>query len=110
MQISIKEKDEIKIVKIEGKLDTNTAPDAEKQVKKLLEEGNNKIIINFENLDYISSAGLRLLLATAKQLKSDNGDMRVCNLNDVVEEIFDISGFVSILNVFNSEAEALDNF
>ena len=66
--------------------------------------------MNLAKLDYISSAGLRVLLASAKQLKPDGGEIRICNLNEVVKEVFDISGFVTIFKVFGSETEALDGF
>ena len=66
--------------------------------------------MNFEKLDYISSAGLRVLLAAAKQLKGIDGELRICSLNEVVREVFDISGFTTIFKVFGSESEALDGF
>lgn len=66
--------------------------------------------MNFKELEYISSAGLRVLLSTAKQLEPSGGGIRICTLNDVVREVFDISGFVTILNLFADETEALDGF
>jgi len=66
--------------------------------------------VNLEKLDYISSAGLRVLLATAKKLKAIGGELRVCSLNEIVTEVFDISGFDLILTVLPSESEALDGF
>ena len=66
--------------------------------------------MNFEKLDYISSAGLRVLLTAAKQLKRVDGELRICSLNEVVAEVFDISGFTTIFKVFRSESEALDGF
>jgi anti-anti-sigma factor len=61
-------------------------------------------------LDYISSAGLRVLLATAQKLQAEDGALRVCNLNETVQEVFDISGFSTILSVFKTETEALNEF
>ena len=66
--------------------------------------------MNLEKLDYISSAGLRVLLATAKKLKAIGGELRVCSLNEIVTEVFDITGFDLILTVLPSESEALDGF
>jgi anti-sigma B factor antagonist len=66
--------------------------------------------VNFKELEYISSAGLRVLLSTAKHLEPSGGEIRICTLNDVVREVFDISGFVTILNLFADETEALDGF
>jgi anti-sigma B factor antagonist len=66
--------------------------------------------VNFEKLQYISSAGLRILLAAAKQLKAADGELRICDLNEVVKEVFDISGFSTIFKIFENETEALDSF
>ena len=110
MQISIKTADEVKVLEFKGKLDTQTSPDAQEQLTELIEKGERKILVNLEKLDYISSAGLRVLLVAAKQLKPGGGEIRICSLNDIVKEVFDISGFVTIFRVFGSEAEALDGF
>ncbi len=110
MQISVTESDDVRILSFEGNLDTNTAPDAENEINALIDAGTQKILINFEKLDYISSAGLRILLATAKKLKPTGGDMKICSLNPTVQEVFDISGFATILNVAASEEEALGAF
>jgi anti-sigma B factor antagonist len=107
MEINKRESGAVKSVVLNGNLDTNTAPDAEDHLTSLMEEGSSKILINLENLDYISSAGLRVFLATAKQLKSTSGELRLCHLNETVQEIFDMSGFSTILNVSKTESEAL---
>ncbi len=110
MRISVKTTNEVKVLAFEGKLDTQTSPDAEQQLTRLIEEGENKFLVNFEKLDYIGSAGLRVLLVVAKQLKTTDGELRICSLNEVVKEVFDISGFTTIFKVFGSESEALDGF
>ena len=110
MQISVKTTNEVKILAFEGKLDTGTSPDAQQQLTRLIEAGGNRFLVNFEKLDYISSAGLRVLLTAAKQLKGTDGELRICSLNEVVAEVFDISGFAVMLPVSKSQAEALDGF
>jgi len=110
MKITIQDSNEVKIVQFEGELETNTSHDAETCLNQLLDEGVKKILVDFEKLDYISSAGLRVLLATAQKLESGGGTLKVCNLNETVQEVFDISGFSTILRVFKSESEALDGF
>ncbi len=110
MQISVKTTNEVKILAFDGRLDTQTSPDAQQQLTRLIEAGENRFLVNFEKLDYISSAGLRVLLAAAKQLKGTDGELRICSLNEVVREVFDISGFTTIFQVFGSETEALDGF
>ena len=67
-------------------------------------------MVNFEKLDYISSTGLDVLLKAAKQLKGNSGELRICSLNEFVQEVFEISGFCTILSVLNSESDALSRF
>ena len=110
MQILIKTTDDVTMLAFEGKLDTQTSPDAQQQLTRLIEAGEKRFIVDFEKLDYISSAGLRVLLVAAKQLKGIDGELRICSLNEVVGEVFDISGFTTIFKIFGSEPEALDGF
>ena len=110
MQITVKSANDVALVAIKGRLDTQTAPDAQAHLSQLMDGGDSKIVVDFAELDYISSAGLRILLVAAKQLKTADGELRICNLNDVVKEVFDISGFSTIFAVFGSETEALDGF
>lgn len=107
MEITVRDEGDTKIVMLNGKLDTNTTPTAEGEINTLLDSGASKLLINFEQLSYISSSGLRLLLATAKKLKASGGDLKVCALNEMATEVFEVSGFTSILNVFASEQDAL---
>ncbi len=110
MKISVKTTNEVKVLAFEGRLDSQTSPDAQQQLTRLIEEGATKILVNLEKVDYISSAGLRVLLVVAKQLKATDGELRICSLNEVVKEVFDISGFDLILPISASESEALEGF
>jgi anti-anti-sigma factor len=110
MDIIVSGEGEIKTLNFNGHLDTNTSPDAEAKLNELINAGEKKILIDFEKLDYISSAGLRILLGTAKQLKASGGELRICNLNETVSEVFEISGFNSILKVFVNNSDALQEF
>ena len=110
MKLTVSDVGEVKIVRIEGELDTRTSPDAEAQLTQLMEAGARKVVINFERLAYISSAGLYILLETAKQLQVSGGELRVCSLSDFVQEVFDMSGLDSIVSVSKNEAEALKGF
>ena len=69
MQISVKSANDVKILEFEGRLDVQTSPDAEARLTRLIDAGETKILVNLEKLEYISSTGLRVLLATAKRLK-----------------------------------------
>ncbi len=110
MEIAVSDAGEIKVVRIEGKLDTQSSPHAQAQLTQLIDQGATKLVVNFEKLDYISSAGLDILLKAAKQLEGNSGELRICSLNEFVQEVFEISGFNTILSVFNSESDALSRF
>ena len=107
MEITTTDVNGVQVVSINGKIDTGTAPDVEKAMQELLEQGNANILANFEQLSFISSAGLRVLLATAKKAKAQSGELKVCSLNDTVKEVFDISGFGTILKFYDSQEAAL---
>ncbi len=110
MNITTKDVNEIKVVEFDGEFDTTSSPAVESQLNQLREQGVRKILVDLEKMDFISSAGLRVLLATAQELQKAGGELRVCNLNEDVMEVFDISGFSTILMVFKDESEALQGF
>ena len=110
MKIEIKESNSIKVVVVEGNMDTNAAPELEKELDSMLEQGDGKIVMNGEKMDFISSTGLRVLLSTAQKLKNNDGELKICSLNEEVQEVFDISGFSAILTVYKDEATALESF
>jgi len=80
-----------------GRLDTTTAPQLEAEMKASL-EGVEHLVLDFAALDYLSSAGLRVLLAAQKQMNRQ-GDMVVRNVNETISEIFDVTGFCDILTI-----------
>ena len=106
MQISTRTSSDIHIVAINGSLDSTTSPEAQKSLDTVL-AGAKKVALDFSQLDYISSAGLRILLGVAKQLRAKGGTLGMFGLNQSVREVFEISGFSSILPVYPSETEAL---
>ena len=107
LEVNVNEVNDVVIVKLLGNLDTNTAPDAETEINKWLENGTKKMVINLEKANYVSSAGLRIFLATAKKITASGGVLKLCSANEVVQEILDISGFSTILDIKKTEEEAL---
>ena len=85
------------IVSIEGRLDTNTSPELEEFLKSQL-EGKKEVVLDFAALDYISSAGLRVLLATQKQM-NQQGSLKIRNISETIQEIFEVTGFSDILEI-----------
>ena len=84
-------------IALEGRLDTTTAPELEKELKESL-NGVTELTLNLEKLDYVSSAGLRVMLSAHKAMRSQ-GAMKVTNVNEVVREVFDVTGFSDILTI-----------
>lgn len=84
-------------IALEGRLDTGTAPELEKELKASL-DGVEELVIDMEKLDYLSSAGLRVLLGAQKTMKKQGG-MKVSHVSDTIMEIFEVTGFSDILTV-----------
>ncbi len=108
MEITTRTAGDVTIVAIAGKLDSITSPQAQQALDAVLAGGVRKLAVDFSALDYVSSAGLRVLLSAAKKL--GGGGLRMFGLNQSVREVFEISGFSAILPVFTGEAEALAGF
>ena len=82
---------------LEGRLDTTTAPQLESELKAALDQ-TDTLVLDFEKLEYISSAGLRVLLS-AQKVMAKKGGMTIRHVNDVIMEIFEVTGFIDILNI-----------
>jgi anti-anti-sigma factor len=108
MDITTRTQHDITLVVVAGNLDSNTSPQAQQALDGVLARGGRKVVLDCTALDYISSAGLRVLLGTAKRLSGAGGALRLFGLNETVREVFDISGFSTILAVFATEADALE--
>lgn len=85
-------------VAVEGRLDTVTAPDLEAELKSAL-DGAKELVMDFTKLEYISSAGLRVLLSAFKKMDAKGGKMKVTNINEMVREVLDVTGLMSVLTV-----------
>jgi anti-anti-sigma factor len=109
MDITTRTRNDVTVIAFAGKLDSNTSPEAQQALDAILAGGGRKIIVDFTALDYISSAGLRVLLGTAKRLSGTGAGsaLRLFGLNETVGEVFQISGFATILAVCATEADAL---
>lgn len=97
MEINIKHGEEM-IVALQGRLDTTTSQELEAVLEKE-EVKENLVVLEFKDLEYISSAGLRLLLSLKKKLEKDNKKLEIRNINDVVKEVFNVTGFINILDI-----------
>lgn len=91
-------------VALEGRLDTTTAPELEQELKENMKYARS-LVLDFSELEYISSAGLRVLLMAQKTMTEKDGDgLKITGVNELIAEIFDVTGFTDILSIeYNSE-------
>ena len=107
MEITVRKEESAAVVSVKGRIDAITAGEFEKGVSALMAGGDCMLVLNFNGLEYISSAGLRSILSTAKQLKAKEGKMLFASLQGPVKDVFKISGFGSIFKIYDTEEEAL---
>lgn len=101
-----KEKDCL-IVSVEGRMDAVSTPEFEQTLGGWIDKGETRFVVDFAGLDYISSAGLRGILTSVKRLKAEGGQMVLTSLHGTVQEVFEISGFSTIISIFESVDDAL---
>lgn len=107
MEINVEKTKDGLVVLVDGRLDAVTAPTFEKTLSEWIEKGEIVLLLNLSATEYISSAGLRGILSTAKRLKTKNGRMIFFGLQEPVREVFRVSGFDSIFQVFETAEEAM---
>lgn len=110
MEVVEKRQNGICILGLLGRLDSNTSPEFEEKLFGVINDGTRSVIVDFDNLDYISSAGLRVLLKAAKELKRSDGKIVLCSMKDYIKEVFEIAGFVSVFPIVSSVADAIKEF
>ena len=110
MTIALESAANAHIVALQGQINSANAATTEAEVLALVDSGHKNLVIDFSGLDYISSAGLRMVLVVAKRLKQAEGQLVLCAMQPHIHEVFDISGFLAILNVTATRSEALKRF
>jgi anti-anti-sigma factor len=107
MEISIDKQSKAVVVAVKGRMDGVSAPEFEKTIADQIATGARRFVVDCSALDYISSAGLRSLLITAKSLRACDGELVFAALRDLVREVFEIGGFNTIFSFFDSTEAAL---
>ncbi len=105
--IEQEERGDFRVLALAGRLDTETSADLELALQDLQAAGASRFVIDMANIGYVSSAGLRVLLALAKQLDGGRGVLRLCCLNDAVRQVFDVAGFSRMFAIFPTRDAAL---
>ena len=107
MQILNEKSGEAVIFKLNGRLDSNTSSEFGQKIRQAIETGSRYLIFDFADLEYLSSAGLREFLNTAKALKKMDGRLVLCTMPDYIREIIEVAGFDSILPIVATVDDAL---
>lgn len=110
VEIKAEKKGEVFVIRLNGRLDAITSAETERKILGYVEQGEIKILLDFEHVDYISSAGMRVLLAVAKKLRALNGRLVLCAVNTRVLDVLRMSGFDHVMDLQNNEIEALAKF
>lgn len=106
----VREKGDISIINLKGFLDAHTAPTLENNFTQLINDNKYKIVVNFEELAYISSAGLGVFMAYIESIRDNKGDIKLSNMSDKVFNIFDLLGFPLLYEIYKNEDEAINKF
>jgi anti-sigma B factor antagonist len=100
----------VSVIDVKGYLDAHTAPELENVFNKLLDERQFRVVVNFNELKYISSAGLGVFMAYVETMRENSGDIKFSNMKENVYNIFDLLGFPILYEFFKEEKEALQKF
>lgn len=95
------------VVTLIGRLDGFNAPDLEAKAKEAVERGDVNVLLDCERMEYVSSAGLRAVIVSAKQCQQHDGKLTLCSLQPDCKEVFEVSGFMKILDAYDTRDAAL---
>lgn len=110
MELSVTTNGPVTVLKIDGRLDSNTSRELEEKVMGVITGGAKRVLMDFGGVDYINSSGLRVLLMAFQHLKRGGGVLHLCDIKDYMREVFEISGYTEIFPIFPGQAEALAAF
>ncbi len=98
------------VLELHGFLDAHTAPELEKIFSELIGKGKFNVVVNFSELNYISSAGLGVFMAYIDEIRTNHGDIKLANMQQKVYNVFDLLGFPFLYEIYNDQDEALRKF
>jgi len=113
MNIEIKvseERKDVTIVYLKGRLDVHLSAEIETELNKIIDEGKNKLLLSLKDVEYLSSSGLRVFIATSRKLKEKNGELKLMKLNETAKKIFKIVELIDMFDIYESEEDALKSF
>jgi len=110
ISLNKEDKNDITIIHIGGYLDAHTATKFEATFQELSKLGRHKLVLNFKELEYISSAGLGVIMGNIEEIRSHDGDIKLSDMSEKIFRVFDLVGFPSLYDIFDSQEEAESAF
>jgi anti-anti-sigma factor len=110
MELREESREDIAIIYVSGRLDATSAPELEGALNKTVNDGSRKLVVDFSGLEYLSSAGLRVLLSARKRLVPLGGELVLAGVRPFVREVFDMTGFSKIFSLYNTTDDAFGHF
>jgi len=109
-EVSNRETGGVSILQIKGYLDAHTAPELENAFQQLVDEKKYNILVNFEELSYISSAGLGVFMGFIEDIRKNGGDIKLTNMKPKIFRVFDLLGFPTLYDILDEEEQAIKKF
>lgn len=101
----------VDLIEVVGRIDSSTAPQLDQTLQKIIKDGRYRIVVDLSETDFMSSAGLRVLLSALKQVRRFNrGDMRLASLPDKIKKAFDLAGFLELFKAYDNSVDAVGSF
>ncbi len=111
VKITTKEYKRVDLIQVDGRIDSSTAPQLEQTLSKIIDEGRYRIVVDLSETDFMSSAGLRALIAALKQVRRFNrGDLRLASIPTKVRKAFERAGLLDLFQVFDNSIDAVGSF
>ena len=111
MEITAKQLKRVDVVTVSGRIDSSTAPDLDEVLRSIVDAGRFRICMDLGNLEYLSSAGIKVLISTLKTCKRWNrGDLRLANMSPRIADVFDLAGLTPLFKIYPDVVEAVGSF
>jgi len=111
MEVNVRPLKRVQLVEVSGRIDHHNAPLLEQKLNEVIDAGNFRLVVDLSRVDYISSAGLRVLLGIRKKVRRWNrGDLRLAALKPAIKDTFDLVGFTRIFDIYDDVVEAVGSF
>ncbi len=98
----------VPVIKVSGRIDASTSRDLETALNELIDQDRAQIVLDLGSVEYISSVGLRVMLAALKKVRPKKGDVKLVSLQPFVREVFEITGFTKLFSIYTNQGDALN--